>query len=238
MSLILVIEDENALRLNLAEILELADFSVISAADGNTGLHLAKYKYPDLILCDIMMPGLDGYEVLRQLRNDPKCAKIPLIFITAKVDRDDIRQGMGLGADDYITKPCQPAEILTAVNARLKRHSALNQAYLEETQKTEVLHQEIKKKRTDLENCQQLAEIRGKLLEKVSQDLRDPLSSINMALFMIKEAKTEHNRHKYLSMLKQAYCQELEILEEIDTLHELLTAENTKLLRTYKLLGD
>ena len=236
MSLILVIEDENQILLNLQEILELGDLSVITAADGNIGLQLAKTKNPDLIICDIMMPGLSGYEVLTELRKDDKSADIPLIFLTAKADRNDLRQGMGLGADDYITKPFEPFEILQAVKARLERHSISNQAYLKESYKSESLQQEIKKNRTELQNSQELAQIRGNVLEKFSEDLRNPLSSINMAIYMLKQAKNEEERDKYLSILKEAYTQEIELLKEVDSLQELLTAENTKLLRNYKLL--
>lgn len=145
MSLILIIEDENSIRLNLQEFLELVNFSVITAVNGRIGLHLAKNRNPDLIICDILMPELSGYEVLTELRRDPKLADIPFIFLTAKAERNDFRQSMNLGADDYITKPFQPREILEAVNARLKRHSISNQAYLEESQKLEILEQEIKK---------------------------------------------------------------------------------------------
>ncbi|MEA5513941.1 response regulator [Nodularia sp. UHCC 0506] len=236
MSLILVIEDENQILLNLQEILELEDFSVITATDGKIGLQLAKSKNPDLIICDIMMPGLSGYEVLTELRKDYKSADIPLIFLTAKAERNDLRQGMGLGADDYITKPFEPCEILQAVKARLERHSISNQAYLKEFHKSEVLQQEIKKNRTELQNSQELAEIRGNVLEKFSEDLRNPLSSINMAIYMLKQAENEEDRDKYLLILKEAYTKEMEILKEVNSLQELLTAENTKLLRNYKLL--
>jgi DNA-binding response OmpR family regulator len=236
MTLILVIEDETQILLNIQEILELAEFSVITAADGKIGLQLAKTKNPDLIICDIMMPGLNGYEVLQELRQEPKTTDIPLIFLTAKIERNDFRQGMILGADDYISKPFEPFEILQAVNARLERYSISNQAYLKESQNTKILQQEIKKNRTELQNSQQLAQIRGNLWEKFSQDLRNPLSSINMAIYMLKQAKNDKDREKYLSILKEAYTQELYILNEVDSLQELLTAENTKLLRNYKLL--
>ncbi|MDD1428609.1 response regulator [Dolichospermum sp. ST_sed9] len=236
MTLILVVEDETQILLNIQEILELAEFSVITGADGKVGLQLAKTKNPDLIICDIMMPGLNGYEVLQELRQEPKTADIPLIFLTAKIERNDFRQGMVLGADDYISKPFEPFEILQAVNARLERYSISNQAYLKESQNTKILQQEIKKNRTELQNSQQLAQIRGNLWEKFSQDLRNPLSSINMAIYMLKQAKNDKDREKYLSILKEAYTQELYILNEVDSLQELLTAENTKLLRNYKLL--
>ncbi|MTJ13244.1 response regulator [Anabaena sp. UHCC 0187] len=236
MSLILLIEDEPQILLNLQEILELGDFTVITAPNGKIGLELAKSKYPDLIICDIMMPGLSGYDVLTELRHDPKCADIPLIFLTAKIERNDLRQGMSLGADDYITKPFEPFEILQAVKARLERHSISNQVYLKESHKSKALQQEIKKNRTELQNSQELAHIRGNLLEKFSEDLRNPLSKINMAIYMIKQAKNDEDRDKYLAILKEAYTQELDILNEMDSLQELLTSENTKLLRNYKLL--
>lgn len=238
MSLILVIEDETQILLNLKEILELAEFSVLTAPNGKIGLQLAKTKNPDLIICDVMMPGLDGHGVLTELRKDPKSANIPFIFLTAKADRNDVRQGMALGADDYISKPFEPFEILEAVESRLKRYMKLNEAYEKESQKSETFQQEIKKSATELQNSQELAQIRGKLLEKISQELRNPLSSINMAIVMINQAKDDQEREKYLSILKDAYKQELDILNEVDSLQELLTAENTKLLRSYKLLGS
>ncbi|MBE9250232.1 hypothetical protein IQ226_13955 [Dolichospermum sp. LEGE 00240] len=144
---------------------------------------------------------------------------------------------MGLGADDYITKPFQPHEILEAVNSRLKRHSISNQAYLQESQKLEILEQEIKKNRSELQDCQQLAQMRGSLLDKVSQDLRNPLSNINMAICMLKQVDNEKDREKYLLILQEECKREIEILNEISSLQELLTDENAKLLRTYKLLG-
>ncbi|MBE9258914.1 MULTISPECIES: response regulator [Dolichospermum] len=237
MSLILIIEDENSIRLNLQEFLELVNFSVITAVNGRIGLHLAKNRNPDLIICDILMPELSGYEVLTELRRDPKLADIPFIFLTAKAERNDFRQSMNLGADDYITKPFQPREILEAVNARLKRHSISNQAYLEESQKLEILEQEIKKNRSELQDSQQLAQMRGNLLDQVSQDLRNPLSNINMAICMLKQVENEKDRDKYLLILQQECKRQIEILNEMSSLQELLTDENAKLLRTYKLLG-
>ncbi|MFM5887966.1 MAG: response regulator [Dolichospermum sp.] len=236
MSLILVIEDESQILSNLQEILELADFNVITAVDGITGLQLAKSKNPDLIICDIMMPGLNGYEVLQKLRQEPRCADIPLIFLTAKANRNDLRQGMCLGADDYITKPFEPTEILQAVKARLQKRSIPSQAYLKESRKSAKLEKEIKTNQLELQNSNELAQVRESLLRKVSIDLSNPVSNINMAISLLKEAKTEKQRERYLSILQQECRREIEILNEIDSLRELLSAENTKLLRDYKLL--
>ncbi|MDH6099143.1 response regulator [Anabaenopsis sp. FSS-46] len=238
MSLILVIEDEEQIRLNISEILLLADFSVVSAADGSEGLHLARVKSPDLILCDIMLPGMDGFQVLKKLRNYPNTANIPLIFITAKAEREDLRQGMNLGADDYITKPFEPGEILQAVKARLKRQALSTQQHLDSHHKIEQLQQEIKENDTNLQVSRQLSDIRGNLLEKLSQELRDPLSNINIALHMLGHSQTEEKRQQYLGIIQEEYAREVKILNEVDDLRELLTAENTKLLQQFNLLDS
>lgn len=121
MKTILVIEDKQEVRENIAEMLQLARYSVIQANDGKQGVALARSAGPDLILCDIMMPELDGYGVLHILRNDPATASIPFLFLTAKVDPAHIRSGMSLGADDYLTKPIDDIDLLAAVELRLKK---------------------------------------------------------------------------------------------------------------------
>jgi len=101
MTKVLVIEDEEAIRENLVELLEVEDFDVIEAENGRVGVEQAKKHLPDLILCDVMMPKLDGFGVLKELRSQLNTATIPFIFLTAKADRHDLREGMDLGADDY-----------------------------------------------------------------------------------------------------------------------------------------
>jgi len=128
---ILVIEDEQAIRANIIKILKFKGYQGIGAADGKNGVKMAKAYVPDLILCDIMMPGLDGYEVLNMLSKDPEVARIPFIFLTAKSDRSDMRQGMNLGADDYITKPFTSKELIEAISARLEKQATTIQPYLD-----------------------------------------------------------------------------------------------------------
>ena len=122
MKKILVIEDDAKMRANIVTILQMEKFTVVTATNGVAGLATARAEKPDLILCDIMLPGANGHEVLRQLRAAPGTASIPLIFLTAKTDPADLRAGMNLGADDYLTKPVTVPELLTAIEARLKRH--------------------------------------------------------------------------------------------------------------------
>jgi DNA-binding NarL/FixJ family response regulator len=121
MKRILVIEDEPEMRRNLATVLRLESYQPITAENGAVGVELARKEIPDLILCDVMMPVLDGYGVLQALRADSQLALIPFIFLTAKGEKDDVRSGMNLGADDYLTKPVPKADLLKAVEARLLR---------------------------------------------------------------------------------------------------------------------
>lgn len=123
---VLVIEDNQDVRENIEEILELSNYQVTLAVNGKEGVRKAKEVKPDLILCDIMMPELDGYEVLYMLSKDPDTAVIPFIFLTAKAEKGDFRKGMGMGADDYLTKPFDEMELLQAVENRLKKYEALS----------------------------------------------------------------------------------------------------------------
>ena len=126
---ILVIEDENLIRDHIVELLEAEDFEVFDAENGNIGVKLAYEHQPDLILCDVMMPELDGYGVLTKLQENPSTATIPFIFLTAKADLGDVRKAMQLGADDYLTKPCTATELLKAIVIRLEKHAILKEHY-------------------------------------------------------------------------------------------------------------
>lgn len=123
---ILIIEDEPEMRRNLAMILRLEGFHPLTAENGRVGLRLASSEKPDLILCDVMMPELDGHGVLSALRSEPSTKSIPFIFLTARGEKPDIRNGMNLGADDYLTKPVAKADLLAAIGSRLKRISQLS----------------------------------------------------------------------------------------------------------------
>ena len=126
---VLLIEDNEDIRESTAEILELADFNVFTAENGKKGVELAQSHKPDIILCDIMMPELDGYGVLYLLGKNEDTADIPFIFLTAKAERTDMRKGMEMGADDYLTKPFDDMELLNAIESRLqKRERALKNA--------------------------------------------------------------------------------------------------------------
>lgn len=155
MAKILVIEDEESIRENILELLEAENFEGIGAINGKVGIKLAIEQIPDLILCDMMMPEVDGHGVIKALRSEPLTATIPFIFLTAKADKVDIRTGMELGADDYITKPCTPQELLKAIAIRLEKQKTISR----QSQKT-------------------LDELRTNISMSLPHELRTPLNAI------------------------------------------------------------
>ncbi|MGZ5245590.1 MAG: response regulator, partial [Flavitalea sp.] len=129
MKKILVIDDNTDIRENTAEILDLAGYKTLTAENGKRGVEIALLEKPDLIVCDIMMPDLDGYGVLHLLKKNSDTENIPFIYLTAKTERGDFRKGMEMGADDYITKPFDDLELLRAIEIRLKKMEILQSQF-------------------------------------------------------------------------------------------------------------
>jgi len=121
MKTILIIEDEPEMRRNLATILRLEQFNAVTAENGRAGIEMARSSAPDLILCDVMMPELDGYGVLKELRADSATEATPFIFLTARGEKPEVRAGMNMGADDYLTKPVGKSDLLSAIRSRIER---------------------------------------------------------------------------------------------------------------------
>ncbi len=155
MNHILIIEDDIDIRSDIAEILGFEGFTVTTAENGIQGVQKALHILPDLILCDVMMPDMDGFGVLDELRRQPATKAIPFIFLTARTDRQSVRQGMNLGADDYLTKPCTSDELLKAVNTRLEKRAAVDRMYQ-----------------------QSFEELRANLILMLPHELRTPLVGI------------------------------------------------------------
>jgi CRP/FNR family transcriptional regulator, polysaccharide utilization system transcription regulator len=121
MKTILIIEDHWEIRDNVIEILELSGYCVLASESGEAGLVLAQNNNPDLILCDVAMPQMDGFEVLQEIKARPETAKIPFIFLTAKSEKRDLQAGLQLGADDYLVKPFEEAELLAAISMQFRK---------------------------------------------------------------------------------------------------------------------
>ncbi|HSI74456.1 MAG TPA: response regulator [Lunatimonas sp.] len=122
---ILIIEDNLEICENISGILHWGNYKVIAAHEGRSGIELARKLDPDLILCDIMVPELDGYEVLKILKKDPHTSGIPFVFLTAKAEKSDFRKGINMGADDYIIKPFEGMELLKTVEMRIRNYRQL-----------------------------------------------------------------------------------------------------------------
>jgi len=156
MKKILIIEDNPDIRENTAEILELGNYKALTAENGKIGVEIAQREKPDLIICDIMMPVLDGYGVLHLLSKSEETANIPFIFLTAKAERSDLRKGMEMGADDYITKPFDDSELLNAVESRLKKAEMLKKNFAKSLDGLNAFFEEAR----GLETLQKLSEER------------------------------------------------------------------------------
>jgi DNA-binding NarL/FixJ family response regulator len=135
---ILLIEDQAPMRENLTLMLQMEGYEVVEAEHGRAGVELARSRLPDLILCDVMMPELDGFGVLEALRANVATATIPFIFLTAKGEKLDLRTGMNLGADDYLVKPVAREEVLSAISARLERQHQQERRIREELSKARL----------------------------------------------------------------------------------------------------
>ncbi|HEY9616981.1 MAG TPA: response regulator [Microcoleaceae cyanobacterium] len=225
---ILVIEDEDTIRETLEELLELEGFQVVAAENGLIGVQMAQAERPDLIISDVMMPELDGYGVLKQLQQQPETATIPFIFLTAKASLTDVRQGMNLGADDYLTKPFTLAELRQAIAIRLSKQASMMEQYWQERERTKSLQHQS-------QEHQNMAEAQEDILKKMVLELRNPLSNISMAIYMLERATTDQERDRYITILKEECTHEMALLNEVEQLQELLTSGHVKLLQRWQL---
>ncbi|HBE18033.1 MAG TPA: GGDEF domain-containing response regulator [Cyanobacteria bacterium UBA11149] len=188
MTKILAIEDEKTHQINLHKVLSMEGFEVIIADNGNRGVDLALQEQPDLIICDIMMPELDGYKVLKALQQNPITASIPFIFISAKSDPTDMRIGMNLGADDYLPKPFSREEILSAIATRLQKQLSLKKQHTQEMMQTEAIVKYLLRydRETNLPNRFLLTE---KFQELIAQNeaIRQPIPVLALGIETLKQ---------------------------------------------------
>lgn len=197
MSKILVIEDEKNIRETIKEILDLNDFSVATAQNGLIGVAKALQFKPDIIICDVMMPEMDGFETLKNIRSINEISNIPFIFLTAKTEKKDFREGMNLGADDFLNKPFHTKELLKVIDLRINKSKLEKQQYNKEIN---TLKEEVNKLQNSINN----------LSYTNSHVLRAPLLKIlGLINFLIEDAEDKSNmNNEVLKMLKDS-CLEL-----------------------------
>ncbi|WP_333600913.1 response regulator [Flavobacterium sp.] len=175
MTKVVIIEDNNDIRENVVEILRLSGYEVFEADNGKKGAELALEIQPDIVLCDIMMPGMDGYGVFEILHSEEATKTIPFIFITAKSERIDIRKGMEMGADDYLTKPFDDTELISAIETRLKKKQIQQEFYSKSFEKIK----ELISKKDGLGVLKEALEERKVMIVKKKQTIYDEGDRVN-----------------------------------------------------------
>ena len=213
MKTVLIIEDELTVRESLVDLLEIEGFRAIAANNGKMGLQIALKERPDLVLCDISMPGLDGFGVLQELRGNPGTGAMPFVFLTARTTKVEFRRGMELGADDYLFKPFTIDELLSAIAARLTKQAALIQQLSTPTQIPTIAAQDG-------------------LLNYFYQELRNPLSTLNLILYWLQQGSPEAMAELYS---QQEYAREVSVLQQVYKMHDQITPEVVKLLQACQL---
>jgi two-component system, OmpR family, alkaline phosphatase synthesis response regulator PhoP len=230
MNKILIIEDTANVRHNIQEILELENFQTLVAENGCVGVELAKKECPDLIISDILMPEMDGYQVLAALRNHPETAITPFIFLTAQSVHQDRRQGMELGANDYLTKPFTGDELLKAVRTQLERSARTMEHYFHR-------HQEYQNFSKKIQNLQTFNQTKDRIFESFTAELRQTVTKISVALATIQTLPPGATRDRHLEILRAECQQEIKLLNEVEGLHKFLTPDNVSFLKQFNLLN-
>jgi two-component system sensor histidine kinase/response regulator len=205
---ILVIEDEAILLKEVVRWLTLEGYETLGAADGQEGINLAFQHQPDLILCDIALPYRDGYSVMLEIRNNPQTQLIPFIYMTAMSSHDDIRKGMGLGADDYVTKPFTRTELLQAVEAVLGKRLLQEQHHQTELEQWQSAFQQEHEQRI----------FKAKLVGMFSHEFRNPLASIMSSNGILRkhlERMDEKQRETHFNRIDNSVNRLLQMLEEM-----------------------
>jgi two-component system, OmpR family, alkaline phosphatase synthesis response regulator PhoP len=210
MSHILVIEDELAVRENIIDLLEAEDYDVSATHNGFRGLMWASEHIPDLIISDVMMPEIDGHDILRALRQNPITAAIPFVFLTALSTKHDIRFGMNLGADDYLTKPYVRTDLLNAVASRIKKNQQLSLLKAADFQSKEV------------------SSIPAIVL-KHQFDKAEP--KLQIAIHMLKDLAVGERRNQCIEILRQNCAEEIALLDQIPNIGDFFPIEEVNLLR-------
>ena len=224
---ILVIEDEKTTLNSLVEFLNSEGFNAIGAENGRMGIELAQKHLPSLIICDIIMPDLDGYDVLTYLQQDAETSAIPFIFLTATTDSSGFRLGMEMGADDYLRKPVTSAELRAAIASRLRKQEATIQNYCLPESDTK---EEFKNK---LEQLESYSKAQSYLVKYLIKEIQPSISRLNQELQEFKQSVINSEQQIHLDSIEQEFTRLLGVVNQTSELHKILTPENTKILSQF-----
>jgi two-component system, OmpR family, alkaline phosphatase synthesis response regulator PhoP len=227
---ILVIEDERTTLNSIVEFLLSEGFDAIGAENGRLGIELAHKHLPALIICDILMPELDGYDVLTYLQQDQETAGIPFIFLTATTDSSSFRLGMEMGADDYLRKPVTSAELRAAIASRLRKQEVTIHSYssysVAESQPSSISN-------CDPEQLKDYSKAQNSLFEFLLQGVKPSISRLNQEMSEFRETLTESKQQEHLDNLEKEFARLLSVVNQVSELHQILTPENTKILSQF-----
>ena len=221
---ILVIEDEKTTLNSIVEFLLSEGFDAIGAENGRMGIELAQKHLPALIICDILMPELDGYDVLTYLQQDRETASIPFIFLTATTDSSSFRLGMEMGADDYLRKPVTSAELRAAIASRLRKQEVSIQNY--GTQEVTV----PQKSSATSDQLQEYNNAQDSLFSFLFQGVKPSISRLNTEISEFRTTLTDNKQQEHLDNLESEFARLLALVNQVSELHQILTPENTKIL--------
>ena len=224
---ILVIEDEKTTLNSIVEFLLSEGFEAMGAENGREGIELAQQHLPSLIICDILMPDLDGYDVLTYLQQDPNTAAIPFIFLTATTDSSSFRLGMEMGADDYLRKPVTSAELRAAIASRLRKQEVtINNYVTGEADSQEDLEDKM-------EQLQSFSDAQSSLFKFLLQGIRPSITQLNQELEDLKETTIDSQQEEHLNNLQKEFTRLLAVVNQVSELHKILTPENTNVLSQF-----
>ncbi len=224
---ILVIEDEKTTLNSIVEFLLSEGFEAMGAENGREGIDLAQKHLPSLIICDILMPDLDGYDVLTYLQQDPNTAAIPFIFLTATTDSSSFRLGMEMGADDYLRKPVTSAELRAAIASRLRKQEVtINNYVTGESDSQEHLEDKM-------EQLQSYSDAQSSLFKFLLQGIKPSISQLNQELEELKETPMDSQQEEHLNNLQKEFTRLLAVVNQVSELHKILTPENTTVLSQF-----
>ena len=226
---ILVIEDERTTLNSIVEFLLSEGFDAVGAENGRDGIELAQKHLPALIICDILMPELDGYDVLTYLQQDPETAGIPFIFLTATTDSSSFRLGMEMGADDYLRKPVTSAELRAAIASRLRKQEATLQNY----NVTDLPTQEIVDSASDPEQLRDYSNAQSSLFQFLLQGVKPSIARLNQEMSEFRETLTESKQQEHLDNMETEFARLLAVVNQVSELHKILTPENTQILSQF-----
>ncbi|ELS04586.1 response regulator containing a CheY-like receiver domain and an HD-GYP domain [Xenococcus sp. PCC 7305] len=224
---ILVIEDEKTTLNSILEFLLSEGFDAIGGENGRQGIELAQQHIPSLIICDILMPDLDGYDVLTYLQQDPNTAAIPFIFLTATKDSSSFRLGMEMGADDYLQKPVTSAELRAAIASRLRKQEVtINNYVTVEADSQDNVEDKM-------EQLQNFSEAQSSLFKFLLQGIKPSINQLNQELEELKGTPVDEQQEEHLNNLQTEFTRLLAVVNQVSELHKILTPENTTVLSQF-----